>query len=110
MPIQYIQGDDPPADPATRSYFSNHVSFMVSDLAASRQWYGDVLGMRHIFTFELSSDYSIMYMGHSQGGKNGTGYQSGREMARDKTNMTGLIELVWYRVCSVSFDHSISNS
>jgi lactoylglutathione lyase len=48
--------------------------------------------MRHIFTAQLSPTYSITYMGHSQGGRNGTSYQSGPELLRDKNNLAGLIE------------------
>jgi hypothetical protein len=51
-----------------------------------------------MFTVELSNKYTIMYMGHSQGGRNGRGYQEGKELARDKNNLAGLIEFVEYKV------------
>lgn len=102
MPFKYIQGEDPPADPATKGYFINHVALMVSDVNRTRTWYSDVLGMRHIFTAEMSPEYTIMYMAHSQGGRNGTGYQTGLEMARDKNNMAGLIEFQQYTVSALS--------
>jgi catechol-2,3-dioxygenase len=97
-PFVYTEGNDPPADPATKSYFSNHIGLLVSDLTATRQWYSDVLGMRHIFTVDVSPSYSVMYMGHSQGGKNGSGYQTGQEMARDRGNLAGLVEFIWNKV------------
>lgn len=98
LPFTYTPGDDPPADPATKSYFINHVNLLVNNITASRQWYSDVFGMRHVFTFDLSPEYSIMYMAHSQGGRNGSGYQTGAEMIRDKNNMAGMMEFVSYTV------------
>ncbi|PSN69272.1 hypothetical protein BS50DRAFT_675458 [Corynespora cassiicola Philippines] len=94
--FKFIPGDDPPADPATKGYFVNHVSLLSSNLTATREWYSTVLGMRHIFTIHVSETYSIMYMGHSQGGRNSTGFQSGAEMIRDKNNMAGLMEFQHY--------------
>ncbi|KAF2029846.1 hypothetical protein EK21DRAFT_89446 [Setomelanomma holmii] len=96
-PWSYIQGDDPPADPATKGYFVNHFGMLASNLTATRQWYSKVLGVRHIFTMDVSSEFSVLYMGHSQGGRNGAGYQTGLEMARDKNNMDGLIKFVSYK-------------
>lgn len=98
MPLRLIPGNDPPADPATQSYFINHIALLVSDLNRTREWYSTVLGMRHIFTMELSPEYALMYMGHSQAGRNGMGYQTGAEMARDKNNMAGLVEFQYYSV------------
>lgn len=98
LPFNYTQGNDPPAAPETQGYFINHLSLLVSNLTATREWYGEVLGLRHIFTFQLSPSYSLMYMGHSQGGRNGTGYQTGLEMTRDKNNMAGLMEFHEYKV------------
>lgn len=97
-PFKYTEGTDGPADPATRGYFVNHVGLIVSNLTASREWYSTVLGMRHIFTMDLSDQYSIMYMGHAQGGRNGTGFQTGAELARDKNNLGGLVEFIQYKV------------
>lgn len=33
-------------------------------------------------------------MGHSHGGRNGTGYQTAAEMTREKNNIEGLIEII----------------
>jgi len=93
LPLKFTPGGDPPADPATLSYFINHIALQVSNITRSREWYSNVLGMRHIFTVEISPNYTITYMGHSQGGRNGTGFQTGLEMVRDKNNMAGLVEL-----------------
>lgn len=87
-------GNDGPADPATLGYTLNHFSLLVNDMVATKQFYGEVLGMREIFTFHASSDYEIMYMGYSHGGKNGTGYQTGEELYAEKTNIEGLIEFL----------------
>lgn len=92
-----IIGDDPPADPATLGYNINHFALVVNDIDAMMDFYGRILGMRHIFTFHPSSEYQITYMGHSHGGKNGTGYQHGDEMLREKTNTEGLIEFLYYK-------------
>ncbi|KAF2813612.1 Glyoxalase/Bleomycin resistance protein/Dihydroxybiphenyl dioxygenase [Mytilinidion resinicola] len=88
-------GTDGPADPTTVGFNLNHIAIQVRNLTASRAFYGDVLGLRHIFTYEASADFAIVYMGHAQGGRNGTGYQTGAEMARDQWNSEGLLELVW---------------
>ncbi|KAK7045804.1 hypothetical protein VNI00_007207 [Paramarasmius palmivorus] len=91
---KFTVGTDGPAEPATQGFFVNHFSLIVSNLTATRQFYGDVLGMRHIFTYDASKDYSIMYMGHAQGGRSGTGFQTGEELIRDKNNLGGLVEFV----------------
>lgn len=120
LPFNITHGIDGPADPATASYFINHVGFVVSNLTATRDWYGEVLGMRHVFTVDLSSEYSskftvfgkgngtvlkncvnfevVMYMAHSQAGRNGRGYQTGAELERNKNNLGGLVEFVYYKV------------
>jgi lactoylglutathione lyase len=72
---------------------------------ASREWYSTVLGMRHVFTIEIAAKYVIMYMAHAQGGRNGTGFQSGEELARDKNNLAGLVEFTQYKVRHPSFSH-----
>lgn len=87
-------GNDGPADPATSGYTLNHFSLLVNDISATKHFYGDVLGMREIFTFHASSNYEIVYMGFSHGGKNGTGYQTGEELYAEKTNIEGLIEFL----------------
>lgn len=85
-------GTDGPAQPETLGFFFNHLSLIVSDLTASKEFYGNVLGMRHIFTAQLSPHYSVTYMGHAQGGRNGTGFQTGEELLRAKNNAAGLLE------------------
>ena len=89
-------GQDGPADQETLGYYLNHLSLIVSNLTASVEFYGNVLGMRHIFTAQLSPSYSVTYMGHAQGGRNGTGYQTGEELLRDKNNAGGLLEFQYF--------------
>ncbi|KAF2180505.1 hypothetical protein K469DRAFT_692707 [Zopfia rhizophila CBS 207.26] len=91
---QFTVGNDGPADPATIGYSINHLSFIVNNLTKSHHFYGTILGMRTIFRYDTSKDFAIMYMGHSQGGKNGTGFQTGVELMRDKNNLGGLLELL----------------
>ncbi|KAF2002300.1 Glyoxalase/Bleomycin resistance protein/Dihydroxybiphenyl dioxygenase, partial [Amniculicola lignicola CBS 123094] len=88
-------GTDCAADPATTGYFVNHIALLVNDIEVSRKWYSEVLGMRHAFTFDISEDFTLMYMGHSQAGRNGMGFQTGAEMVRDKNNMAGMVEFQW---------------
>jgi len=89
-------GSDTPADPATTGYFLNHFSLNVQNLTHSTAWYNQVLGLRLIFIFRATEKFSIAYMAHSHGGRNGTGYQTVREINRQKNNMEGLLELVHY--------------
>lgn len=106
MPFNYIEGSDSydAVDvAATQSYFVNHIGLMVSNITASREWYTKVLGMRHVFTFELANKFNVMYMAHTQGGRNGTGFQEGKELVRDKNNLAGLIEFMEYIVGLLSF-------
>lgn len=91
-------GSDGPADAATVGFTIGHLALLVNDMAATQRFYGDVLGMRHILTYNSSADYTIMYMGHSQGGKNGTGYQTGPDMFSEVYNMEGLIEFIEFKV------------
>ncbi|KAJ9637324.1 hypothetical protein H2199_007611 [Coniosporium tulheliwenetii] len=92
---QFIIGTDGPADPATLGYTLNHVALQVQNITATRAFYGEVLGFRHVFTFVESDNYTITYMGYPSGGKNGTGYQTGEEMLREQRNTEGLIEFIW---------------
>lgn len=91
-------GTDGPADPATIGFTIGHLALLVNDLAATRHFYGDALGLRHIFTYNASEEYTIMYMGHAQGGRNSTGYQTGEEMFSEIYNMGGLIEFIEFKV------------
>ncbi|SPO06389.1 uncharacterized protein DNG_09078 [Cephalotrichum gorgonifer] len=91
-------GSDEPSDPATKGYFMNHISLNVNNLTRSRNFYSDVFGFRHMFTYNLTPHLSFTYMGHSQGGRNGTGYQTTEELIRFKNNNAGLIEMVHFSV------------
>ncbi|KAI8233343.1 Lactoylglutathione lyase [Colletotrichum sp. SAR 10_96] len=91
-------GTDDPADYATTGYFINHLCINVKNLTASVDFYSNVFGLRKIFTLHVTEHYSITYMGHSHGGKNGTGYQTTLELNREKNNAEGLIELIYVDV------------
>lgn len=91
-------GPDTPADPATLGYFINHFSLNVHNLTASIDFYTSVFGLRHIFTMQATEVMYIAYLGHAQGGRNGTGYQTTEEIFREKNNAAGLIELIYLDV------------
>ncbi|KAF5026900.1 hypothetical protein F66182_930 [Fusarium sp. NRRL 66182] len=93
-PSPFVPGSDEPSDPATTGYFMNKVGISVSNLTRSMDFYTQVFGFRHMFTFHATPDLSITYLGHSSGGRNGTGYQSAEEMTRDKNNAAGHLELI----------------
>lgn len=95
-PIDF--GSDAPADAATLGYSINHFSLNVHNLTASIAFYQTVLGLRHIFTVRATPHLSIAYLGHSHGGKNGTGYQTTAELAREKNNAQGLVEMIFLDV------------
>ena len=78
----------------------NHFSLLVNDIDATMHFYGKVLGMRHIFTYHATPTYDIVYMGYSHGGKNGTGFQTGQELYREKPNIEGLIEFLYLKDCN----------
>jgi len=96
---QFVVGNDPPAEVATLGYKMGHTALFVNDLAATKHFYGDILGMREIFRLDAASDYSILYMGYAQGGRNGTGYMTGAEMVAELYNLGGLFEFINLRVC-----------
>lgn len=87
-------GSDIASDPATTGYFINHLCLNVMNLTASMDFYTEIFGLRHILTLHVSEHFSITYLGHSHGGKNGTGYQTAEELNREKNNAEGLLELV----------------
>ncbi|KAL6240333.1 hypothetical protein RBB50_012771 [Rhinocladiella similis] len=89
-------GTDGPADPETLGFNLNHLSLIVHNLTASKEFYGEVLGMRLLFTAQLTPSYSVTYMGHAHGGKNGTGFQTGEELLREKNNAGGLLEFQYF--------------
>ncbi|KAF7915864.1 uncharacterized protein EAE98_010944 [Botrytis deweyae] len=92
----FILGTDGPADAATLGYTINHHALIVSNLTSTLEFYGDVLGMRHIFTFQLNANWSLMFMGHAQGGKNGTGFQDATTLEMERGNREGLLEFLSY--------------
>ncbi|KAM5341729.1 hypothetical protein ACJ41O_014760 [Fusarium nematophilum] len=99
-------GTDEPSDYATTGYFINHLCINVKNLTASVDFYSSVFGLRKLFTLHVSEHFSITYMGHSHGGKNGTGYQTALELNREKNNAEGLIELVHVDVPVNNIDSS----
>lgn len=91
-------GSDVPSDPATTGYSINHFAINTRNLTASVDFYIQVLGLRKLFTLQVSKHYSITYLGHSHGGKNGTGYQTNEELNREKNNAQGMIEILYVDV------------
>lgn len=89
-----IPGSDEAAPPETIGYFVNHFSLNVKNLTASLDFYYNVFGLRHLFTQPVSDHLEVAYMGHAQGGRNGTGYQTTDEINREKNNNAGLIEMI----------------
>ncbi|KEF54930.1 uncharacterized protein A1O9_09373 [Exophiala aquamarina CBS 119918] len=98
LPPGMTVGSDGPADEATRGYWVNHVGFNVRNLTESKNFYGNVLGLREIFTIQYTPNFSMTYLGYPQGGRNGSGFQSGEEMLRDKNQMGGLVKLFYFAV------------
>ncbi|KAF4947407.1 hypothetical protein FGADI_10478 [Fusarium gaditjirri] len=88
-----VLGTDDPADWATTGYFINHFAISTRNLTASLDFYSKVLGFRQLFTLHVSKVYSITYLAHAHGGKNGTGYQTALELNREKNNAQGLLEI-----------------
>ncbi|RGP79049.1 hypothetical protein FLONG3_2955 [Fusarium longipes] len=93
-----IVGSDEPADFATQGTFLNHMAINTRNLTASIQFYTELLGFRKLFTLQITKSYSITYLAHAHGGKNGTGYQTALEMNREKNNAQGLIEICFVDV------------
>ena len=87
-------GDDRPSSPATTGYFINHLCINVRNVTKSIDWYNRAFGLRLLFTVQVSEHFSISYMGHAHGGRNGTGFQTSTEMNREKNNREGLLELL----------------
>lgn len=103
---QFTLGDDGPADPATIGYNINHVALNVYDLDKAMHFYSKVLGMRHIFTYDISPFLELVYMGFSVGGKNGTGFQTGEELYKQKDNTAGLVEFLHRKTpCNETVPH-----
>ncbi|CAI7564960.1 unnamed protein product [Penicillium crustosum] len=87
-PNPFTIGTDGPAPEATKGFALNHIGLLTTDLPAMKNFYGNILGMRNIFDAQVTAEYSVTYMGYSQGGRNGTGFQTGAEMAVAKNNIT----------------------
>ena len=88
-----ILGPDTPSDPETLGYFVNHFALNVNNVTRSMEFYSEAFGMRHMFTHYLTKHISVTYMSHSQGGRNGSAYQTTAEMLRYKNNNAGHVEL-----------------
>ncbi|KAJ5383738.1 hypothetical protein N7517_001649 [Penicillium concentricum] len=91
-------GTDGPAIEATRGFALNHIGLLTTNLSAMKNFYGNILGLRSIFDAQVTPECTVTYMGYAQGGRNGTGFQTGAEMAAAKNNMYGLLELVQFNV------------
>lgn len=100
-------GTDGPADPATLGYSLNHFGILVNDIEESVHFYTKVLGMRHVFTFHATPTYEIVYLSYSQGGSNGTGFQTGEALFAQKTNTEGQLELIYNKKCGDGSNSSI---
>ena len=87
-------GDDKPSDPATTGYFINHLCINARNATETINWYNRAFGLRLMFSLQVSEHFSISYMGHSHGGRNGTGYQTSEEITRQKNNIEGLLEIL----------------
>lgn len=96
LPPGVIIGSDGPADEETQGFYIYHAGLNVCNLTASMELYGKVLGMRHMFTLQYTPNFSMAYMGFSQGRRNGTGYQTGPELLRDKNNRGGMVKLFYF--------------
>lgn len=92
-PLQ-IPGDEAASDPATKGYFINHLCINARNATETINWYTKAFGLRLMFRLQLSEYFSISYMGHSHGGRNGTGYQTSSEMNLQKNNIEGLLEIL----------------
>ena len=94
-------GSDDPSDPATIGYYINHFSLNTNNLTRSMDFYTRIFGLRHMFTYYLTEHLSVTYLGHSQGGRNGSAYQTTEELIRNQQNSGGLIELVYFNMTSI---------
>ncbi|KAH8177570.1 glyoxalase/Bleomycin resistance protein/Dioxygenase superfamily protein [Sarocladium implicatum] len=92
-PFEFGSGAYPPLE--TIGFKINHACLNVNNLTASLDFYTNILGLSHIFTFHAADYFKIVYLGHISGGVNGSGYQTPEEQNREKNNQKGLLELVW---------------
>lgn len=91
MPVPHTVGTDSRAPPETSGYALNHFALIVTDMPAIRHFYGDVLGLRHIVTHEVSPTYHVTYMGYPT---NEPGFQTGEEMLKNLRFREGLLEFL----------------
>jgi lactoylglutathione lyase len=91
-------GTGGPAPAATLGFAMNHIGLLTTNLTGMKHFYGDILGMRLLFDAHVTPEYTVTYMGYAQGGRNGTGFQSGAELAAAKNNLWGLLELQQFNV------------
>ena len=103
----FVIGTDGPAPAATLGFAMNHIGLLTTNLTGMKNFYGDILGMRLLFDAHITPEYTVTYMGYAQGGRNGTGFQSGAELATAKNNLWGLLELQQF---SVSDDRLIAST
>ncbi len=89
-------GPDTRPDVATTGYFMNHMALNVNNLTESIHFYTQLLGFQVIFQYRATAKFTIVYMGHSHGGRNGSAYQTVSELNRMKNDMEGLLELIHY--------------
>ncbi|RBQ65451.1 hypothetical protein FVER14953_12093 [Fusarium verticillioides] len=59
-----------------------------------------------MFTLYVSKTYSITYLAHAHGGKNGTGYQTALELNREKNNAQGLLEIYYLDIPTKNIESS----
>lgn len=69
------------------------MALIVNDLNETKHFYGDIIGMKELFTYRASKDYDILYMGHPQYPN-----QSAQEMMAKKNEIKGLMEFVSLKV------------
>ncbi|KAL6923878.1 hypothetical protein FSST1_001152 [Fusarium sambucinum] len=79
-------------------YLSQSYGYNTRNLTVSIEFYTELLGFRKLLTLQITKTYSITYVAHAQGGKNGTGYQTTLEMNREKNNAQGLLEICYVDV------------
>jgi lactoylglutathione lyase len=87
-------GPDTPTDQATIGYNINAITLNTNNLTRSIEWYRDVFGMRHMFTYKATDILSVALLGHSAGGRNHSAYQTTQELIRFKNNEGGKMELI----------------
>jgi lactoylglutathione lyase len=87
-------GPDTPTDSATIGYNINAITLNTNNLTRSIEWYRDVFGMRHMFTYKATDILSVALLGHSAGGRNHSAYQTTQELIRFKNNEGGKMELI----------------